>query len=109
MTSMPKARRGCLSLGPSEAVQHLPEGLRLDLDGPGERVVELGDGAVTDGKRIGLRRPPRSLPCDDRASGKATGRVRSRDSPFGTLALLVLYSPECVEEEFSEVRMQDRA
>src|SRR5829696_7199887 len=31
-------------LGPSEAVQHLPEGLRSDLDDPGEGVVELAHG-----------------------------------------------------------------
>ena len=34
----------CLSLGLSEAAQHLPEGLGLDLDDPRERVVELTDG-----------------------------------------------------------------
>jgi hypothetical protein len=38
-----RARRG-LYLGPSEAVQHLPEGVRSDLDDPGESVVELADG-----------------------------------------------------------------
>jgi hypothetical protein len=43
MTLMPKrARRGFL--GPSEAAQRLPEGLRPDLDDSGERVVELADG-----------------------------------------------------------------
>src|SRR5215212_10766419 len=31
-------------LGPSEAAQRLPEGVRPDLDDPGERVVELADG-----------------------------------------------------------------
>ena len=31
-------------LDPSEAAQHLFEGLRPDLDDPGERVVELADG-----------------------------------------------------------------
>jgi hypothetical protein len=31
-------------LDPSEAAQHLFEGVRPDLDDPGERVVELADG-----------------------------------------------------------------
>jgi hypothetical protein len=31
-------------LGPSKAAQRLPEGVRPDLDDPGERVVELADG-----------------------------------------------------------------
>src|SRR5215212_8386131 len=43
MTLMPKAGRGFYS-GPSEAAQHLPEGVRPDLDDPGESVVERADG-----------------------------------------------------------------
>jgi hypothetical protein len=43
ITPLPKVARGSY-LGPSEAAQHLPEGVRLDLDNPGEGVVELGDG-----------------------------------------------------------------
>src|SRR5215204_785802 len=59
MTLMPKAGRGFYS-GPSEAVQHLPEGLRPDLDGPGEGVVELGDGEeyAADDQRQGRDHKP---------------------------------------------------
>jgi hypothetical protein len=39
-----KSQERFLSLGPSEAAQHLPEGVRPDLDEPGEWVVELADG-----------------------------------------------------------------
>src|SRR5215217_8071426 len=45
------------------------------------------------GQRIGLGCAPRSLPCVDGA------RVRPLSRTLGT----VLYSPECVEEKFSEV------
>jgi hypothetical protein len=39
-----KRKERCLFLGPSEAAQHFPEGIRPDLHDPGERVVELAYG-----------------------------------------------------------------
>ena len=49
-------------LDPSEAAQHLPEGVRPDLDDPGERVVELADGE--------------EYAADDQRQGRHHKRVR---------------------------------
>jgi hypothetical protein len=43
-------------LGPSETAQHLFEGLRLDLDISGERVIELADSALLLGAGLLLGR-----------------------------------------------------
>jgi hypothetical protein len=57
-----KSREGGFYSGPSEAVQHLPEGIRPDLDGPREGVVELGDGE--------------EYAADDQRQGSDNKRVR---------------------------------
>src|SRR5215204_1872305 len=58
-TPMPKSQEGGY-LGPSEAAQHLPEGVWPDLDHPGEGVVELGDGEeyAADDQRQGRDHKP---------------------------------------------------
>ena len=58
-----------------QAIVHLAEEL-----GAGLIVMGSRGKTGTDGKRLRLRRSPRSLPCDGRAPGEGTGRVRSRAS-----------------------------
>ena len=59
---MPPCQKPGVYLSLSEAAQYLPEGDRLDLDGPGEGVVELGYGE--------------EYAADDQRQGRDHKRVR---------------------------------